>query len=149
MKLKPPTQKQSIFVKNFEIEINAWEDSPSSDLSKTTLAFLWHLFFGQDFRWFSLTSSWKICLFLKKRKMFFVFSRFMIFWFWDKEFSVPARAIYLNFFLFERARRGAGHYRVLFLIKLCFLLYIQTLMWLDTHFWRVFWVIELVISFLR
>ena len=29
------------------------------------------------------------------------------------------------------------------------MLYRQTLMWLDTHFWRVFWVIELVSPFLR
>ena len=36
----PPPQKKSVFVRIFEIEINAWEDSPSSDLSKTTLVFL-------------------------------------------------------------------------------------------------------------
>jgi hypothetical protein len=28
----PPPSKKSVFVKNFEIEINAWEASPSSDL---------------------------------------------------------------------------------------------------------------------
>ena len=92
--LRPPPQKMSIFVKNFEIEINAWEDSPSSALSETTLVFLRYLVFGQNFRWFSLTSSWKICLFLKKRKMFFVFSRFMIFWSSDKEFLEDLQSIY-------------------------------------------------------
>jgi hypothetical protein len=35
MILRPPhPKKKSIFVKNFEIEINAWEDSPFSDLSE-------------------------------------------------------------------------------------------------------------------
>jgi len=32
IKAAPSPQKKSIFVKNFEIEIIAWEDSPSSDL---------------------------------------------------------------------------------------------------------------------
>ena len=31
----PPPPKKSIFVKKMKIEINAWEDSPSSALSET------------------------------------------------------------------------------------------------------------------
>ena len=34
--LRPsPPKKESVFVKKFEIEINAWEDSPSFALSET------------------------------------------------------------------------------------------------------------------
>ena len=33
--LRPPPPKKSIFVKKMKIEINAWEDSPSSALSET------------------------------------------------------------------------------------------------------------------
>ena len=39
-----PPQKESVFVKKFEIEINAWEDSPSFALSGT----LW-FFTGRHF----------------------------------------------------------------------------------------------------
>jgi hypothetical protein len=31
----PPPSKKSVFVRKIEIEINAWEDSPSSPLSET------------------------------------------------------------------------------------------------------------------
>jgi len=58
--------------------------------------------------------------------MFFVFSRFWFFWPSGQDSSVQARSIYLNLVLFERARRDEEHYRVLFLIKLCFLLGVPT-----------------------
>ena len=35
LKAIPPPRKKSVFVRKFEIEINAWEDTPSFALPKT------------------------------------------------------------------------------------------------------------------
>ncbi len=61
-----------------------------------------------------IKKSWKITV----QKMFFVFSRFVIFRFSYKEFSVQCHSIHLVFFLFNRAHQDAGHHRALFLNKL-------------------------------
>ena len=45
----PPLKKKSVFVRNFEIEIIAWEDSPSLDLSETTRVLVRYLSFFQKF----------------------------------------------------------------------------------------------------
>ncbi len=49
------------------------------------------------------------------QKMFFAFSRFTLFRTRDPNFSVPARAISLIFFLLERACQDAEHDEALFL----------------------------------
>ena len=144
--LRSSPQKMPIFFKNFEIEINAWEDSPSSALSETLLFFLWHLYFGQNFRWFLLTSCWKLCLFWKKRKMFFVFSQFAIFWSFVQDFSVQALSIYLNFFCLKERVEMQGNIESFFFIKLCFLLGVRTK---TLIFGAFFWIIELVSLFLH
>ncbi len=112
------------------------------------------IFYPTHFFWLKILMI-SIIYFLKKQAFFRTngksFPFFLGLWFFDfisKIFCPVSFNIY-KFFLFERARQDAGHRRALFLIKLCFLLYIQTFMLLDTHFWRVFWLIELVISFLR
>ncbi len=57
---------------------------------------------------------WKICVFHRKPKMFFVLSGFMIFWFSFQDFSVDLHSIHLIFFLFERASKAAGAHRLPF-----------------------------------
>ncbi len=52
-----PSLKKSVFVKNLEIEINAWRDSPSSALSETLLVFAFTSYFDRNFWWFPLTST--------------------------------------------------------------------------------------------
>ena len=54
------------------------------------------------------------------QKMFFAFSRFTLFQTRDPFFSVPASAIFLIFFLFERACQDAELDRVAFLNKAFF-----------------------------
>lgn len=71
--------------------------------------------------------GYNIVKFPFEKKMFFVFSHFVLFWSCNTKFSVPSR-IYIEFFLFERASLDAGVDKVIVLIKLCFLLYIQTIM---------------------
>ena len=44
-----PLKKKSVFVKKFEIEINAWEDSPSFALSETLWFFIGRPFFDEVF----------------------------------------------------------------------------------------------------
>ena len=44
-----PLQKKSLFARKFEIEINAWEDSPSLALPETLWFFIGCLFFDEVF----------------------------------------------------------------------------------------------------
>ena len=48
--LRPFPQRMSTRAKNFEIEISAWGDTPSSALSEMALFFLQRLVLGQNFR---------------------------------------------------------------------------------------------------
>ena len=48
--LRPFPQRMSTRVKNFEIEISAWGDTPSSALSEVVLFLLQRLVLGRNFR---------------------------------------------------------------------------------------------------
>ena len=67
-------QKKSVFVKKFEIEINAWEDSPSFALSATLWFFIWRPFFDEVFNRFLSSNVEKRHFFLEK-ECFEVFAR--------------------------------------------------------------------------
>ena len=73
--LRPyPPQKKSVFVKKFEIEITAWEDSPSFALSETLWFFIGLPFFDEVFSRF-LSSSIKKRDFFLEKGCFEVFAR--------------------------------------------------------------------------
>ncbi len=65
------------------------------------------------------------------------FSFFLGFWFLNfiSNISRFGSVVYI-FFLFDRACQDPAHHSVLFLINLCFLIKIQTFIWLDTHLFR-------------
>ena len=69
-----PPLKKSVFVKKFEIEINAWKDSPSFALSETLWFFIGHPFFDEVFSRF-LSSSVKKRDFFLEKECFEVFAR--------------------------------------------------------------------------
>ena len=70
-----PSQKKSVFVKIFEIEINAWEDRPNFALSETLwFSFIGHPFFDEVFSRF-LSSSVKKRHFFLEKECFEVFAR--------------------------------------------------------------------------
>ena len=67
-------QKKSVFVKKFEIEINAWEDRPSFALSETLCFFIGRPFFDEVFSRF-LSSSVKKRDFFLEKGCFEIFAR--------------------------------------------------------------------------
>ena len=69
-----PPQKKSIFVKKFEIEINAWEDSSGFALSETLWFFIGRPFFDEVFSRF-LSLSVKERHFFLEKECFEVFAR--------------------------------------------------------------------------
>ena len=69
-----PPKKKSVFVKKFEIEINAWEDRPSFALSETLWFFIGRSFFDEVFSRF-LSSSVKKRHFFLEKECFEVFAR--------------------------------------------------------------------------
>ena len=119
--LATPPQKKSIFVRNFKIEINTQEDSPSSDLSEMIWFFYPKPHFWCKILMTSIISYLKNRLFFKKTKnLFHFFSIYDFLILWSRILCPSSFNIFKFFFYWKEHVKMQGTTVSLFSIELYF-----------------------------